>query len=161
MQTEGDLVSEKNCYEQKIVEVQNFKQDNRDMRVYYIFHLTDLTDHILMNVQEKIVFEHGDHLIPFSSLDCVAQFVQQFQSSQSKSNPFEQDRGASSKETKIYDTVNSIPGLGDKRTKILMSRSQFSNLRKISNAKHSDLLPVVGDRCAKGMVDFFTKRNTF
>ena len=159
-QTEGDIVHGSNCFDEKIKEVEQFKRANQGLKIIYIFHKTNQTVQFFQKIQQKIVLEDGDGLIPLTNLDYVSQLIQQFQIAQNRSNPFVPVANASTANIQkdILLSVCNIPGLGQKRARKLLT--EFDTLKKLSKASQLDLQPVIGENCARGVNDFFVKRNT-
>jgi len=158
--TEGDIAHGSNGCDEKIKEAEKFKLANRGMKVHYIFHKTNQTVQFFHKLQEKIVIENGDGLIPLINLECVSQLIHQFQIAQNRSNPFVSVANGSTANIQkdILLSVCNVPGLGEKRARKLLAK--FDTLKRLSKATQLDLKPVIGENCARGVHDFFIKRNT-
>ena len=144
--------------EGKLSKVLDFKAD--DNQVNFIFHQTYLTKQYFQSFQEKIVVENDDNILPVQSLESCPQIIQQFQLASSKRNPFikETETEPTNLHKDILVSVCEIPGMGEKRSRQLLTK--FSSLKKISRATQAEIHPVLGPNFARGVEDFFRKRNS-
>lgn len=99
-------------------------------------------------------------VVPIASKEQVPQLLQQmFKADRQRTNPFTKPIVApSTLHRDLLITVSKIPGMGEVRARKLLAK--FHSIKKIARARHSDLVPVLGANLARGVEDFFRKRNT-
>ena len=133
-----------------------------EVTAVFLFTKTEMTSQYFQEYQEEIVLNNGHCIVPITHVDQVAQVLQQFQLAHNKSNPF---RGSPMKSTEsqrnihkdILLSVTKVPGLGEMKSRKLLSK--FDSLKKISKAKEGDMNKILGPNIARGVEDFFKRKN--
>ena len=75
-------------------------------------------------------------------------------------NPFESDLGKKmeNSDKNILLALMAIPNLGEKKARALLKK--FGSLRGVARARAGEMEGVVGSSLAKGIEDFFRRKNT-
>ena len=162
-QAEADIIGGLENIKSKFEKVSKIKRREGNAVIVIMYLKTDLTTQYFKEFQNEIVMKMGLAIVPVTCTDQLGQMLQQFQLADSKSNPFQfsvQKSGekSSTVHKDILLAVCKIPGLGEKKSRNLLN--SFDSLRKISRAKEQELAPVIGPNLAKGVEDFFRRKNT-
>ena len=161
-QLEGDIISGIGTLKVKLAKCAEMRRGRPETSVVFLFTRSEMTSQYFQEYQDEIVLSSGYSIVPITQIDQVAQVLQQFQLAQNRSNPF---RGSPKKSTErqknlhkdILLSVTKIPGLGETKSRKLLK--SFDSLKKISKARESDLKPILGPNIARGVEDFFKRKN--
>ena len=159
---EGDIISGIGNLKVKLEKCAEMRRGLPHITAVFLFTKTEMTSQYFPEYQEEIVLNNGHSIVPITEADQVAQVLQQFQLAQNRSNPF---RGSPKKFTErqriihkdILLSVTKVPGLGEMKSRKLLKT--FDSLKKISKAKESDMKKILGPNIARGVEDFFKRKN--
>ena len=161
-QLEGDIISGVDSLKVKLGKCDEMRRGRPEISTVFLFTKTEMTSQYFQECQEEIVLNNGHTIVPITHVDQIAQVLQQFQLAQNRSNPF---RGSPKKyadtqrnlHRDILLSVTKVPGLGEMKSRKLLRT--FNSLKKIAKARESDLSPIVGPNIARGVEDFFKRKN--
>ena len=161
-QLEGDIISGVDSLKVKLGKCDEMRRGRPEISTVFLFTKTEMTSQYFQEYQEEIVLNNGHTIVPITHVDQIAQVLQQFQLAQNRSNPF---RGSPKKyadtqrnlHRDILLSVTKVPGLGEMKSRKLLRT--FNSLKKIAKARESDLSPIVGPNIARGVEDFFKRKN--
>jgi len=153
---EGDAI----CDPQTTLATKLNKLKKGGSKVICLFMRTALTAQYLMEVQRLVVLQYKYSVVPIGNSEQVPQLLQQMcKADRQRTNPFNKPIVTpSAVHRDLLLTVAKIPGMGEVRARKLLAK--FDSIKKIARARNSDLVPVLGQNLAKGVEDFFRKRNT-
>ena len=159
---EGDIIAGTVGLKVKLDKCAEMRRGRPEVTAVFLFTKTEMTSQYFQEYQEEIVLNNGHCIVPITHVDQVAQVLQQFQLAHNRSNPF---RGSPKNSTEsqrnihkdILLSVTKVPGLGEMKSRKLLSK--FDSLKKISKAKEGDMNKILGPNIARGVEDFFKRKN--
>lgn len=159
--TEGDIICGVESLVTKMEKFKKMKSQSSMLVVACIFLRTELSTQYFENFQRMIVLQYTCVIVPITNQEQVPQVLHQMFVAESQKNPFlaRPNRPESSRLHKdLLLAVCKIPGMGEKRSRTLLQKME--SIRKIARARNPELTPVLGPNLARGVEDFFRKRNT-
>jgi len=159
---EGDIICGTGSLVVKLQKLAKLKSQNPKMVTACIFLRTELSVQYFESFQKKIVLEFSSVILPITNQDQVPQLLQQLFLAESHKNPFQVQplthQPSSRQHKDLLLAVCKIPGLGEKKSRNLLQK--MDSIRKIARARNPELCSILGPNLARGVEDFFRKRNT-
>ena len=145
----------------KMEKFKRMKSQSPTLVVACIFMRTELSSQYFESFQRTIVLQYSCVIVPITNQEQVPQVLHQMFVAESQKNPF-QARPNKLERSRLHKdlllAVCKIPGMGEKRSRTLLQKME--SIRKIARARNPELTPVLGPNLARGVEDFFLKRNT-
>jgi len=144
--------------------LKKFYKQKRDRAAVVVFHKTPLTSQYLPSLEQLALLDFTLPVVPLVNLnEELGQVLQQFEAvSRKQKNPFRVEQNEKKKLENVHKNILlatlSIPGVGEKKARLLLKK--FGTLRGIARAKRHELTELVGDNLARGIDDFFRRKNT-
>ncbi|XP_028392525.1 Fanconi anemia core complex-associated protein 24-like isoform X2 [Dendronephthya gigantea] len=139
-------------YKQRIIKLAKVQTT----RALVLYEKTAMTDQYVEQLQKFTAINMGINLYPVSSQEEVAKFLIQMVNviGDARSNPFLIKKSQKPIDQTLLDTLQTVPGLGEKKALALLQR--FSSLKELGGASKQDISRVVGDACAQTIKSFFS-----
>merc|ERR1712202_61055 len=144
---EGDIICGTGSLVVKLQKLAKLKSQNPKMVTACIFLRTELSVQYFESFQKKIVLEFSSVILPITNQDQVPQLLQPLT-----------HQPSSRQHKDLLLAVCKIPGLGEKKSRNLLQN--MDSIRKIARARNPELSSILGPNLARGVEDFFRKRNT-
>jgi len=146
----------------KLKRIANDRKAQVTLRVLVVFLKTSLSSQYMLDAQSLVLLEYENaSFVPVTSPEQLGQLVQQLGRADNKrSNPFNSFKKEAPSEVQrdILLAVCQIPGVGEVKARKLLGN--FGGIRKIGRARQQDLKSTLGNNLARGVEDFFNKKNT-
>lgn len=159
---EGDIICGVGSLNSKLEKLVKLKLATPKMTIVCIFVRTELSAQYFENFQRKIVLEFSSVIVPIVNQDQVPQVLHQMFEAENHKNPFQDPPNNQQSSTRQHKdlllAVCKIPGMGEKKSRTLLQK--MDSIRKIARARNPELTPILGPNLARGVEDFFRKRNT-
>jgi len=159
--TEGDIICGVDSLATKLEKLKRMKFQSAKIMVACIFMRTELSSQYFESFQRTIVLKYSFVIVPITNQEQVPQVLHQMFLAESQKNPFlaRPNKPENSRLHKdLLLAVCKIPGMGEKRSRTLLQKME--SIRKIARARNPELTPVLGPNLARGVEDFFRKRNS-
>merc|ERR1719186_306873 len=143
--SEADIIREEKFLLQKMKQLYKQKQElvkKKNVVAVIVFAKTPLTEQYLSKEIGQVLEQLGTV-------------------SRQESNPFEGDlekKKMENSDKNILLALMAIPNLGEKKARALLKK--FGSLRGVARARAGEMEEVVGSGLAKGIEDFFRRKNT-
>eukprot|EP00088_Acartia_fossae_P036794 TRINITY_DN37991_c0_g1_i1.p1 TRINITY_DN37991_c0_g1~~TRINITY_DN37991_c0_g1_i1.p1 ORF type:complete len:133 (-),score=7.09 TRINITY_DN37991_c0_g1_i1:224-622(-) len=123
-----------------------------------IFQLTEITRHCFQQIQSLCVLDFSISLIPVSNVEQIPQLLERFKVSSKIKNPFKIDRNPSMNVDKeMLLVLLKVPDVGEKTARTLLDK--FGTVRGVASASEAELTRAVGARLARGLHNYFNRKN--
>jgi len=146
----------------KLQKLAKMKTKNPKLVTACIFMRTDVSSQYFENFQRKVVLDFSSVILPLTNVEQVPQAIHQMFMAEKHKNPFNFPPPISQPSMRQHKdlllAVCKIPGMGEKKSRTLLKK--LDTIKKIARARHPELTPVLGPNLARGVEDFFRKRNT-
>lgn len=138
------------------------KSRSPKLTISCIFLRTDLSAQYFESFQRTIVLKFSCVIMPITNQEQVGQVLHQMFVAETQKNPFQVLSTSHQPSTRLDKdlllAVCKIPGMGEKRSRNLLQKME--SIRKIARARNPELTPILGPNLARGVEDFFRKRNS-
>ena len=165
----------------KMTQLSAISRRNRNLKLTWLFTMSELTEQYFPAFQQKIVLEMSNTIIQINSEDQLVQVVQQLQIASHRANPFKSPKKILNKTKSsrihkdILHAVLKLPvpgrndgsfvnitqfkflGLGEKKSRQLLGK--FDTIQKISQSSRDELAVVLGASLARAVEDVFKRKN--
>jgi len=158
--TEGDIVCGVESLGMKFEKLRKMKSGTNRLVVGCIFLRTEISSQYFETFQRRIVLDCSFVMLPVTTQEQVPQVIHQMFVAETQKNPFllpKQPSASSRLDKDLLLAVCKIPGMGEKRSRTLLQKT--GSIRKIARARNPELTPILGPNLARGVEDFFRKRN--
>merc|ERR1719508_80788 len=162
--SEADIIREEKFLLQKMKQLYKQKQDlvkKQNVAAVIVFAKTPLTEQYLSKVEQLAVLEFSIPVIPLNDVnEEIGQVLEQLGTvSRQAKNPFRvEKKKMENLDKNILLALMAIPNLGEKKARALLKK--FGSLRGVARARAGEMEEVVGSGLAKGIEDFFRRKNT-
>ena len=161
-QSEGDIICGVDSLLGKVKKLKKLVSPSGRLTIGVIFLRTEISSQYFETFQNILVLENSFVILPITNQEQVAQVIHQMFVAETHRNPFlvqSKPQNSSTRQHKdLLHAVCKIPGMGEKRSRTLLQR--LDSIRKIARARQPELTPILGPNLARGVEDFFRKRNT-
>jgi len=161
---EAEIIRGEDFLKEKLKKLYKQKDDSIRQTAVIIFSKSDLTSQYLQEIEQLSVIEFGIPIVPLVKVEEeIGQLMQQFEIVCRKTkNPFRVDQNEKKKMDNIQNNILlalvKIPNLSEKKARELLKR--FGSLKGVARAKQYELAEVLGTNMARGVADFFKRKNT-
>jgi len=163
---EADIVREEKFVLEKMKKLYKQKEDlikKQNVAAVIVFAKTPTTDQYLPRVEQRAVLDFSIPVIPLNDVnEEIGQVLQQLGNvSRQAKNPFRVDlekKKLDNSDKNILLALFAIPNLGEKKARALLKK--FGSIRGLARARAREMEAVVGSGLAKGIEEFFRRKNT-
>lgn len=163
---EADIVREENFLIEKIKKLYKQKEEQNkkhNFAAVIIFSKTAMTEQYLGRIEQLSVLEFSIPVIPLADINQeIGQVLQQLGNvSRQTKNPFRVDpekKKMENSDKNILLALLEIPNLGEKNARALLNK--FGSIRGVARARAGEMEHLVGAGLAKGIEDYFRRKNT-
>jgi len=159
--SESDIAQGEEYIRKKLARLYKFANKNpgKCLQPAAIYHTTELTNPYFYRIQILCVLEFSIPIIPVDRFDQIPQILERFKVATKLKNPLKLGRPAGLKSDKeMMLALINVPTLSEKSARNLLGK--FGTLRAVIGAKETQLAEVIGPNSARGVYDFFHRKNT-
>jgi len=160
--SEGDIICGVDSLLGKVKKLKKLVSPSGRLTIGVIFLRTEISSQYFETFQNILVLENSFVILPITNQEQVAQVIHQMFVAETHRNPFLAQSKPQNSSTRLHKdllhAVCKIPGMGEKRSRTLLQK--LDSIRKIARARQPELTPILGPNLARGVEDFFRKRNT-
>jgi len=163
---EGDAICDPNLtLKPKLEKLERLASERKaqvTLRGLVVFLKTPLTAQYMIEAQSLVFLNFMNaSFLPISNPEQLGQLLQQLGKAENKrKNPFKEisKLAPSNVQRDILLTTCQIPGVGEVKARKMLNK--YGSIKKMARARKGDLEPVVGKNLARGIEDFFDKKNS-